>query len=116
MLLLSGGLLIALIVAIYFIGKLYGSLDNAVINKQYIDLENKMEKAARQYVINNGIKVVDMQTINYETLVNAGFIDDLLDTNGNKCTGYVLINVVDNISHYSSYIKCPNYQTTNYNY
>ena len=115
MLLLSGGLLVALLVAIYFIGKLYGSLDNAVNNKQYIDLENKIENAARQYINFNNITVIDMQRINYETLVNTGFIDNLLDTNGNKCNGYVLINVVDNISYYSGYIKCPNYETNNYN-
>ena len=73
-----------------------------------------MENAARQYIINNNITVIDMQKIKYETLVNAGFIDNLLDANGNECNGYVLINVIDNISHYSGYIKCPNYQTNNY--
>ena len=38
MVLLSGGLLLALFIAIFFIVRLYGSFESAVGNKQYIDL------------------------------------------------------------------------------
>lgn len=114
MLLLSGGLLIALIIAIYFIGKLYGSFDNAVSKKSYIDIENKLENAARKYVLFNNITLYDTNKLSYNTLKNAGYIDNLMDENGNSCNGYVLIETVDNIDHYTAYISCPDYQTKNY--
>ena len=50
MLLLSGGLLIALLIAVFFISKLYGSFESSNINRQYVDLENKLEDAAKEYV------------------------------------------------------------------
>ena len=114
MFLLSGGLLIALLVAVYFIGVLYGNLDNATNKRQYIDLENKLENAAKEYVTVNRIDVYDNQVINYDTLYNTGYIDNLVDNKGNNCTGYVRINIIDFINHYYAYISCKNYKSNNY--
>ena len=114
MILLSLGLFVALLVAIYFIGRLYGNLDNAVKNKQYNDLENKLEIAARDYITTNNLIVYDMQHIYKSTLVSNGYLDNLLDGNGNSCDGYVTIRIMDGINYYYGYISCPNYQTRNY--
>lgn len=114
MLLLSGGLLLALIVAVFFISKLYGSLEGAVGNKQYIDLESKLEMAAKEYIIDNNMEINGEYKISYETLKANGYIKDLNDLNGNSCNGYVRITNVDNINHYGGYILCRDYQTLNY--
>lgn len=114
MLLLSGGLLIALIVAIFFISQLYGSFAGSVGNKQYMDLETKLEDAAINYVKDKNIAISGEYTIRYETLNNNGYISELKDTNGNNCNGYVTVNTIDNINHYKAYISCNNYETLNY--
>jgi len=114
MLLLSGGLLIALIVSIFFISKLYGSLSGAVGNRQYIDMENKLENAASEYVNEKEIQINGEYKITLDTLQAAGFIDELKDIDNKNCYGYVKITNVDNINHYSAYITCNGYETINY--
>lgn len=114
MLLLSGGLLLALIVAIFFISQLYGSLGGAIGNKQYIDLENSLEEAANRYIEDKNVAVNGEYKISYETLNSNGYITRLKDIDGNDCTGYVRITNVDSINHYAAYISCKNYQTLNY--
>lgn len=114
MLLLSGGLLIALLVAIFFISRLYGSLDNAVGNKAYGDLEIALENAARNYVENNNVDVTEEYKITSESLINSGYLSNFNDPKGKKCYGYVLISRVDNINTYAGYISCNEYTTRNY--
>ncbi len=114
MLLLSGGLLIALIVAVFFISKLYGSFAGSIGNRHYMDLENKLEAAARNYIVDRGIEVNGDYKVTYETLKNNNYIMDLSDINGNGCNGYVQITTVDKISHYKGHIICQDYQTRNY--
>ena len=114
MLLLSGGLLIALIVAIFFISKLYGSFSGSIGNRQYIDLENRLEEAASDYVNENEIIINGEYKIALDKLQSEGFIDELTDINGDNCYGYVKVNNVDNINHYAGYITCKEYQTLNY--
>ena len=114
MLLISGGLLLALIVAIFFINKLYGSFDKAVGNRYYMDLETKIEDAARKYI--NDYNIIDPfnYRISLDTLQSGKYIDNVKDSNGNKCDGYVIVNKLNNINYYNAYISCPNYITTNY--
>ena len=114
MILLTGGLLIALLIAVYFISILYGSFNNAVSNKEYVDMEIKLENAAREYVLVNNISVSDNQRISYQTLAEKGFINNFVDGNGKKCDGYVRVNIIDGINHYYGFISCNNYQTRNY--
>ena len=114
MLLLTGGLLIALIIAIFFISKLYGSFADSIGNKQYMDLENKLEVAAKEYIDDMDIEVNGEYRITYSTLKNTNYIGELKDIDGNSCNGYVQITVVNNINYYRGYILCDNYQTTDY--
>lgn len=114
MLLLSAGLIIALFVAGFFIAKLYGSMGIEPVNS-YLDVETKLSDAAKRYVndnnlISNGEKI----TITYGALRLSGYIDKLLDKNGNECNGYVLVDNTDLINTFTSFISCPNYTTNNY--
>jgi len=114
MLILSGCLLVALIVAIYFISQLYGNLELSVSNNEYVDLENRIEMAAKEFVDNNNIEVEGQYKLNLSTLKNSGFINKLEDSNGYSCNGYVIVTNIDNINHYKGYVLCNDYQTNNY--
>ena len=114
MFLLTGGLLIALLVAVFFISKLYGSFDGTIGNKGYFDLETKLESAAKEYVIDNNIQIDGEQRISYETLKENNKIDNLYDENNKSCTGYVTVTRIDNVNYYKGYISCPNYVSNNY--
>lgn len=114
MLLLSGGLLIALIVSIYFISELYGSFDKAVGNRHYVDLETKLESAARDYIKDKNIEVNGEYNITVTSLIESNYIDDFKDPYNSDCDGYVKITNQNGIIYYSGYISCKNYQTNNY--
>ena len=114
MFLLTGGLLIALLVAIFFISKLYGSFDKTISKKNYFELETKLESAAKEYVRDNNIPIDGETRISYETLKEHNKIDNLYDQDNNSCTGYVIVTRVDNINNYEGYISCPNYISNNY--
>ena len=114
MILLVCGLLIALIVAIFFISKLYGSLNSTIGNKDYFELETKIESAAKEYVRDNNIQIDGERRISYETLKENNKIDNLYDQDNNSCTGYVTVTRIDNINYYKGYISCPGYITDNY--
>jgi len=114
MFLLSGGLLLALLVAIFFISKLYGSMGDTLGSKQYIDLENRIESSAKKYIEENEISISGEYKLTLTTLKNENYISDFVDNNGNSCNGYVVITNIDNINHYKGYILCNDYQTKNY--
>lgn len=115
MLLLSGGLLIALLIAVFFISKLYGSFEGSVGNKEYMDLTAKLESAAKSYFIKNDIEINGEYKISYETLKDTGFIKNLVDADGNNCDGYVIVKKDENnLSKYNGYISCKNYSSPNY--
>lgn len=111
---LSCGLIFALIVSIYFIVKLYGSFDAAIGNKQYVDLEIKIETAARNYIVNNDIGISGEYRISSETLKDSDYLTNFNDSNGNACSGYVIVTKVDGINQYAGFISCNEYQTRNY--
>ena len=114
MFLLTGGLLIALLVAIFFISKLYGSFNNTISNKNYFELETKLESSAKEYVRDNNIQIDGEFRVSYETLKENNKIDNLYDDNNKSCTGYVIVTRVNNINNYKGYISCPNYISNNY--
>ena len=114
MILLVCGLLIALLVAIFFISKLYGSFDKTISNKNYFELETKLESAAKEYVRDNNIQIDGETRISYETLKEHNKIDNLYDQDNNSCTGYVTISRIDNVNYYKGYISCPGYISDNY--
>ncbi len=116
MLLLSGGLFIALLVAVYFISTLYGSFGNSIRNKQYMDIETKLASAAKKYMIDNNISNINTMTIYSDTLEVLNYIEPIKDNDGYPCTGYVLVTKVDLVNQYKAYIVCKNYKTIDTNY
>lgn len=114
MFLLSGGLFLALLVAIFLISKLYGSMDGAFANGQYVDLENKIEIAAQNYIESNEIEINVQYKLTLNTLKSNNFINELKDKNGNNCNGYVLIINNGNNYSYKGYVSCNGYQTKDY--
>ena len=113
MFLLSAGLFVALLVAVFFISRLYGSLEASVGNKHYADLEANLESAAKRYVIDNNINFDGEIKIYSDTLLENGYLNSLNDEKGNYCSGYVLVSKIDFINIYKSYISCNNYTTLN---
>ncbi len=114
MILISALLLLALIVSIFFISRLYGSFENVNSNKIYMDLETKMEDAARKYIKNNSIQVTSDFRINLDVLQNGNFIDDIKDNKGSLCDGYVIVSRINDNNYYKAYINCGEYKTANY--
>lgn len=81
----------------------------------YRALERKLEAAAGSYLgqfpdrhPNAGSKLI---TANY--LINEGFLDNL-ETEDESCTGYVIVTRRGMFYRYSSFIKCDNYITRNF--
>ena len=114
MFLLCGGLLIALLVAVFFISKLYGSIENSTKNKQYFDLETKLESAAMEYIKDYSISIHDGYRISLDTLKKYNYISDFSDYDNNPCSGYVIINILDNITHYDGFVSCKEFKSNNY--
>ena len=114
MILLSGGILLALLIVVYFISMLYGSMDASVRNRHYVELETTIESATKEYIYRNNIQIDSEKRVSLETLINEGLIKEFNDGNGNKCDGYVMITRIDVANSYKGYIKCQNYQSNNY--
>ena len=111
MLLLSAGILLALLVAVYFISTFYGSFAKSIKNKKYADIEVSLASAAKKYVIDNNIENNNTMTIYTDTLEVLGYIDSLRDDDGYPCTGYVVVTKNGMLNDYKSYIICKNYKT-----
>ncbi len=114
MILLSLGLLVALLVAVFFISALYGSFGNSIGNRKYLDLENQLENAAGEYIRKNDVKFENEITIYLSTLQEAGLINEFKDSDGNDCNGYVVITKPDLVNIYEGRINCSNYTSRNY--
>lgn len=104
MIIMTSILLILLLIASYYIVVLYSSL-GATPGSVYDRLENKIVIAAKMYVKN--VDYTDLVTA--DELKDLGYLDSFYDFNGDKCTGYVLIN-----NEYNPYIKCKRYKTRGY--
>ncbi len=113
MILLSCGLLIALLVAAFFISQLFKSF-NKQAQSNYLELETKLIEAGKNYVDNYNIEINDTFKVSSEILRLDGYINDLKDQDGNLCTGYVRVNNIDNILEYQGFIRCNNYESPNY--
>ena len=114
MIYLSCGLLIALGISIYYISRLYGSLENSMNQNQYFELETKLENAAVSYIYDRNLEINGYYKVSYSTLKEEGFINELKDNAGNVCGGYVVVsNLGDNLN-YKGYISCNDYVTDGY--
>ena len=82
----------------------------------YSELENNMNEAAKRYYQNNyENNVSDTIIIKSSTLLLNGYMSNMLDENGNVCSGYtrVFINY-QNEPSFNTYINCPRYKTAGY--
>ncbi len=112
MLVLSAVLIIFLMVAIYYIYRLYGDLNRDLNNNYYYDLEAKLEGQARVYIDDYLTQDLDNNylTITRGNLRNYNLDVELKDKDGKACSGYVKANK-DEIN---GYIKCEDYETDGY--
>ena len=104
---LSIALLFALLISVFFIYKFYSSFGKSVTSGKFsMNLETKLEDSAKKFVLDYDIDVIDDYKVSYELLKNNGYINDLVDSNGNACDGYVLVTNIDSINYYKAYISC----------
>ena len=113
MIMLSCGLLLALLVSVFFISQLYKNLGKEVSNN-YLKLETDLANAGERYIKDKHINVENTLVVNSETLILDGYISDLKDKDGNICHGYVNVSNKNNTLEYKGYIKCNNYETSSY--
>lgn len=116
MIVLSGFLLLFLIVAIYYIFELYNSFDKEVTVKTYYDMEEKLEEQARIYL--NDYYEANLTseeiTISRNVLRNYNLDVNLVDNDGNACSGYVVAYKTKGVTYVDAYIKCNDYTTQGY--
>ena len=116
MLLLSGVLLLFLIIAIFYIFRLYNSFGEEASVSYYYDLEDRLENNAKTYLSDYYTSELtnDEIIISRNVLRNYNLDVDLKDSEGNVCSGYVKAFQLDDDIIVSAYIKCPNYTTNGY--
>ena len=122
---LIGGsvLLIFLLIATFFIMRLYSNLPDLssfmLEESTYSDIETKLDESSLKYIndyyteeISNGVITISTDNLlKYKMLTE----DDLIETSSSdKCMGYSLIRNKDNKLTSESYIKCDGYQTEGY--
>lgn len=107
--------LIAIVLIIQFYSAIDVDLDNnsAVDKNAYVELENKLEKAANRYLDNKYENISDLNsiTIPASKLKDFGYISDyeMMD-----CNGYVISNIVNGNYVSNSYVLCKNYKSNGY--
>lgn len=81
----------------------------------YAELENLVEKSSVKYQEKYYPKLVkeDSVYVTVKKLLEEKYLADLIDTDGNFCTGYVKISNMETIK-YKAFIKCGTYQTEGY--
>lgn len=86
------------------------------VSATYKSLENRMVEASKKYVIEyyEGSRIDSTKIIRYRTLLNSNYITELKDNNGNECSGYVVVEKVNNSLIYTPYIYCTKYKSSGY--
>jgi hypothetical protein len=114
--------LICLLVATIGLNKLglLGDNDDNYNNKVYFSytvLENKLNDASKRYYQNNydEYNPTDL-TIRSYTLLSNNYMNELLDEEGNKCSGYTSVKHKATGIEFKSFINCPKYTTEGYLY
>ncbi len=83
-------------------------------NKDYYQMEKKLEEAAKEYYSYYSEKLPSKETtIKSDELIKEGFLKDL-KIKKEKCTGFVKLskNLIN--YEYTGYLKCNEYTTKNY--
>ena len=86
------------------------------VDDSYTFLEQKLSSAARSYVSNfyGEDRIENSLTVRYNTLYYSNFIGEISDSLNRKCSGYVIVKVLDNTLVYYPYLNCKKYQTSGY--
>lgn len=105
MIIMAAVLIVFLIAAFYCISLIYGNF-SATEATVYIELENELAYAARDYVEDGH----DSTFISLNTLMEEGYIASFDDFQLDPCDGYV---IHDN-GEYISYISCKKFKTRGY--
>src|SRR5574344_1756385 len=109
MLVMSAILVIALIVIAHLYQEIF---DKSLINNDYAyheKLERNLKTSAEAYVKDSAITTDGDFYISADTLINKGYLDPLVDSNGHECDGYVKYIGDDK---YQAYLKCGVYYAT----
>ena len=111
-------ILIALLVATFYVIALYSDLDNTL----YGNSNKKLYEESEEKLENNAIKYIKARTyddgnyvVTYEILKNANYVEKIIDNKTNKeCDGYVKVEVNNSLFKANSYLKCDSYVTEGY--
>lgn len=110
-------LLIALIVATFFVMRLYSSLMSAFDTRTYEGIEIKLNEKSLEYInsyykneIGTGVITVSTDNLLKYKLIT----EENLEIANDKCEGYSLIRKEEEQIVSSSYIKCKEYETAEY--
>ncbi len=116
MLILSGVLVLFLIVAIFFIYRLYADMGNEFNNDYYVSMEEDLERNALIYLEDyyNDTLTSDEVTIATEVLEQYDLGVILSDSMGRDCSGYVVASKSMGKTNVKGYISCSNYTTEGY--
>ena len=116
MLILSGVLIIFLFIAIYFIYRLYGNLDEGINTNYYTNLENDLRNQAEEYLNDyyDDTLTSDYITITRNVLKTYDLDVILEDPQGRECSGYVRANKSHAKVNIEAYISCSKYETDGY--
>ena len=90
------------------------STQTVVDENYYLTLEDSLRIAARAYVEQQYEEMSDDTTmhITLEQLTSLGFLDQVKDSDGNICSGYVTYTSSD--EQYKPYLNCEHYTTNGY--
>ncbi len=114
--------LICLLIATIYLNKmgLIGNSEKETENKVYFSysaLENRLNESSKRYYQNNYDEFASTNvTIRSYTLISSGYMSELLDEDGNKCSGYTAVQHTEDGTTFKSYVNCPKYKTVGYIY
>ena len=89
--------------------------NKTITSDNYSYLEEELSNASREYYNDNysNANRNDILYIKSSTLINNGYIDNIIySADKSVCEGYTVVNN----NTYKSFIKCPSYTTSGYDY
>ncbi len=92
------------------------SISTVQSSGSYSDMELKLVVGAKEYVNKyyGGDSIKDEINIKYFTLYYNNYMEKLVDSTGNECSGYVTVTNTNSVLIYKPYLKCNRYKTSGY--